>query len=327
MKKILHSGLAIGIAASVFLGCSRQENVPPLQNTPKPDISVDDNMLVFKSRAIYENYNHSLDVIPEKVTIEEHLAKKENALNFLSMRAASKGSSKSGRTMADQGVEDDYLGSMLNPDGMIQIGAWIFKIDIPHEKVFALHEKYKSAALASLKKGDTSHDKVKVFSTNEDVLLILEAEGENATSSGGRVNILCFREGGAASRKDGDEPTFGDPSFRLDCKLVYQKAGVYFSIQAKAQLQRQVLGIWYASIGCIDGSYGGEWKVKCGDWGSDFGSGGNRCGNFGEDGSSWNHRLYESASGLNRYRASVAFSASSLGGNLNTRTYFISDRW
>lgn len=320
MRKSL--SLATLAVAMFFTGCQKDADQASPVAPPKSDVSVVDNWLAFKDRSSFETYSTSLSAVPKEMTADQFLQNKESKLNFVSMRFADKNSlvkvPNARTTMKENGIEDDYLASMLSPEGILQIGAWICKLDIPNQKVYALHEKDKSL-LSELKKDFPSHDKIKVFSTDDEVLPMLE-EGE-ASKSSARVSILCFKESGAKEDKDDTDPDYynTDNTIRLDKKLVYQKAGVYFSIQAKCQYQKLVAGIWWSTQGWLGGSWNGEYKVKCKGYSYPQGSGTN--GGAGDDKSSWSQRLYESSNALNRYKVDVTFVNNTEG--LYSRVYHI----
>lgn len=82
-----------------------------------------------------------------------------------------------------------------------------------------------------------------IFSTDDDVLDLLE-NGSQGTS-GGRVQLFCGESGAKADKKDDYDVSPFDPNYRQDNKIVYQKAGVYFSLQAKTKVQyKGWTGIW-----------------------------------------------------------------------------------
>ena len=202
---------------------------------------------------------------------------------------------------------------MLSPEGIIQIGKWIFKIDAENEKVYALHEQNRKL-LAELKK-DTpaASDKIRVFSTNDEVLSILEDEGA-------RKDILCFREDGAPSHTMPwiSQWTNGaGQECQMFSQVYYQKLGVYFSLAAKAETQYQaLLGLWWPYRSGIGEVHVARWKVKCGDYGENIGS------NSISD-NSLTVRVYESSRALNKYQFQISFGAESV----TTPYLYIEGNW
>ncbi|WP_299761903.1 hypothetical protein [uncultured Pontibacter sp.] len=81
--------------------------------------------------------------------------------------------------------EDDFFASMVSPQGIIQIGEWVFKIDLRREKVYALPAS-ETSLVANLKQAQPSHDKIRVFSTSDDVLDMIEngMYGDSSVESG-----------------------------------------------------------------------------------------------------------------------------------------------
>lgn len=193
---------------------------------------------------------------------------------------------------------------------MIQIGKWIFRLDICAEKVYALAEKDKNL-LGELKKKTPMHKAVLVFSTDDEVLDLL------GTMKPGAKVVICLndrRADGATSQTfpDGQRfvvssPTIGTfpVEYFADAKVVYQKAGIYFSLLAELKYMRRLQDdsnwFWnqeYTSMNLLT-TY--QYKRRCGDEssGSDFNS-------VGYD-NKINQRVYESSNGLARYSFSGDF--------------------
>ena len=92
------------------------------------------------------------------------------------------------------------------------------------------------------------------------------------------------------------------PDRRLSCKVVYQKAGIYFSLQAKVQSQNRFAGIWYAQKDALSLEYIADWDPKCKD--AQYARGvvyNNGAGN------ELNYRPYESTRGLHHYSYAALF--------------------
>ena len=305
MKVLFKTGVLLGTLGMLVLsGCQKEEQIA-VQPKPQADVAVSEGMLVFKTRDVFDVYNSQLDEVAKGTTLSNHLAQKETKLNFLSMRAASQKSISlpGGRTMADQGIEDEYLASMLSPEGLVQIGEWIFKLDMPNKKCYALAQK-DEILLGEMKKAAPFSDKIQAFSTDDEVLDLLE----NGQKSG-RVTGLFCREDGQGEKDDKDFESFGfGGTYRLDCKVVYQKAAIYFSLQAKVKIQyKDGLGIWYAypEFPYVTGFY--QWKPKCRDE-----IGRESFGDYAvEETNEISRRAYEASRGLNKFWYRVQFGLTS----------------
>lgn len=134
---------------------------------------------------------------------------------------------------------NEFLASLLNENGLITIGEYTFKVNLGSEKVYALNNEFIHQ-LEDLKNENVENNNILEFSTDDDVLSIIESGDFEKPNANGRVSILCFREGGA-NRKD-DKFEHKELVFRTsspapptlvmnsDMKHVYQKAGIYFSL-------------------------------------------------------------------------------------------------
>lgn len=192
----------------------------------------------------------------------------------------------------------------------------MFKVDLKNKQVYALlaSDADQNENLISKMKEDQPRDaKIRVFSTNDDVLDMIE-NGQLGESSNQRVALFCG-ESGADSEKD-EEPALYRDDLRLDCKVVYQKAGIYFSLQAKVQSQNRFAGNWYSQQDYLTLEYNVWYEPKCRDTVYDS----NRINNGGLS-SELNRRPYENTRGLHYYRYAAIF------GNdvIQTRVFLIED--
>jgi hypothetical protein len=197
---------------------------------------------------------------------------------------------------------NEFLASILNEDGLIVIGDYYFRINMNSEKVFVLPLKNESE-LDDLKQENIANQNILIFSTNDDVLPLL-AEGNKGTING-RSQLFCGDSGANSGKDDGFvyEPFYDD--YRQDDKVVYQKAGVYFSLQAKTKMQyKNLLGLW-VDAGITYGQklrYYVIYEPKC--------KGVTENTETKEDNdpsNELNHRAYESTRGLHKYRYEAEF--------------------
>ncbi|MCU0420515.1 MAG: hypothetical protein MUC38_12755 [Cyclobacteriaceae bacterium] len=211
---------------------------------------------------------------------------------------------------------NEFLSSLLNEDGMISIGNYNFKVNLERELVFLLLEEHRSQ-MDDLKNENMNNRNIRVFSTSEDVLWIL-TEQDYTTSANGRTEI-CFR--GRYANRDEDTGFAYSPfveNVRQDNKVVYQKAGIYFSLQSKTKMQKEGwTGIW----GSHEASdqrirYYADFKPRCQGWINDQGEKVDD-GNDNE----LNYRPYERTRALERYY----FEAFFYGGGFWSQGHVIED--
>jgi hypothetical protein len=228
--------------------------------------------------------------------------------------------SANGRTLSTQEEEvietNEFLSSILNEDGLIVVGDYFFKVNLSSAKVYVLNLQFENE-IADLKAENTGNENVMVFSTEDDILDLL-SEGNRGTING-RTGLFCG-ESGAISRKDDDfavEPVYGD--YRQDNKVVYQKAGIYFSLQAKTKMQyKSLTGLWVDAGVTYNQqlNYYVKYEPKCKGVTE-------RIGNKTDDGPSneLSYRAYESTRGLHKYRYEADF----FGQGYWSRIYSIAD--
>jgi hypothetical protein len=242
--------------------------------------------------------------------------------DYISLRKTHLGFKRSAgaRTLSVQETEliegNEFLSSMLNEDGLIIIGEHYFKINLNSSKVYVLNIEFDEQ-INDLKEEKTDNKNILVFSTNDDVLYLID-EGSKGTING-RSQLFC-RESNANGDKD-DEFSYdlGD-DLRQDNKVVYQSVGIYFSLQAKTKMQyKNILGLWVdAGVTCCTQKieYYVKYEPKCKGVTE-------RSGTKEDDGNSneLNYRPYESTRGLHKYRYEARF----FGGGFWSRVYRIFD--
>lgn len=197
---------------------------------------------------------------------------------------------------------NEFFGSLINEFGLIGIGEFTFKINPSKNEVLVIEES-DLTLIEKLKTGDISDNRIMVFSTDDDVIDLL-LEGVRGTKNS-RLELFCSESGASSKKDDGSEyhPATWGWDYRQDNKVVYQKAGIYFSLQAKIKTQRQVSGVWWAytySYLGIDFYYKYKAKCKSEKEGWDVIYSAQRENEF-------NKRIYESTTALHKYNYRVRF--------------------
>lgn len=152
-------------------------------------------------------------------------------------------------------AEDVILSLLLNPEGLIQINGYIFKVDLTNENVFSYkltdNIQLNEQKISNISKGIVS-DGIAEFDTEDDILDIL-TEGRKSANAvmgcpGSKLGYYYW------NTSDG----------QVMYKTVYQKAGIYFSLQAKIKKDHYG-GAEYIYLSTNDDpNYGGTnfWKNK-----------------------------------------------------------------
>lgn len=166
-----------------------------------------------------------------------------------------KGSLKCGSDL-DEELYDEFLSSILNADKVVQIGEWLFKLDLESKVVRALNED--NIDVYSDLVNDVENEFIYNYSSEEDVLDLIQ-NGQYGTSLTGLkgANGLFCRDKYASSKTSAQYKW----SY-VEFKLHYTKAGVYFSLYSKVKKDKLV------AVDYITGSGYFEYNIhaRCKDW-------------------------------------------------------------
>lgn len=195
-------------------------------------------------------------------------------------------------------AEDVILSLLLNPVGLIQINGYVFKVDLSNEDIltYALtsNAQLNAEKITDLTNGIISQG-ILEFVTDDDVLDIL-TEGKKSIDGvtgcpGTKLGYYYWNTSGG----------------QVMYKTVYQKAGIYFSLQAKIKKDHYG-GAEYISLSTNDdANFGGTnfWKHK------------KSCNTFfdsdGGYGREYNIRTYNGTRGLTDYLFTTDFYCSDNG--------------
>lgn len=234
------------ILSSIFLlsfsACKNQsdEKTAVMPNLSQiQDVLVKNGRLAFRNRTTYET---AVMLPPADTTNRKKIdsvalrtSTKINYPGFTSMldvynKSSNATSRLAGDTMA---INDEHLAAFVSPEGIIEIGEWIFKINPAKSLVTVLNEKDENLYQDLL--NDVSNPKIYKFSTNDDVLDLLEAGQTMGSVSNNRVSIFC---GGGAAKSEQTSAPYQDP---IDSRVLtgysaYKKFGVYFHLYTTANL-------------------------------------------------------------------------------------------
>ena len=126
-------------------------------------------------------------------------------------------------------INDEFLLSILNEDNIVQIGRFLYKLNISEEKVYVLSAS-KIDEYSDLVAENLSNKNIRKFSMNENVIEVAES------GSDGEKALFC-KESYAQSRSEHFGPyiTIGYAStLNFDCNVVYKAFGIYFTLKATA---------------------------------------------------------------------------------------------
>ncbi len=213
----------------------------------------------------------------------------EENLNFYSMRRY-----LSEDVRETLGLDDDLLATILNPDGVVQIGDYIFKLDFTSEQVEVFN------ILSGSSEG--------FYNFDENVLDILygyEQSEHNVIVNEQRSDVL-------------KRTVTYSGTCDVKCKIVYQRAAIYFSLLVKTH-KLCAISVPAVEIGydTYDGSYRKN-RTNAGlQYITDQYDGGTKSG--------YTYRPYSAMCGLQYIRWTSEFNILDMG-HSTSRTYILSIR-
>ena len=184
-------------------------------------VEVIDNMLYFESRNEYEK---AIDYLAQLG--DENFENWEKEISFNSMRA-----NFSEKALEKMGVEDDLIATLLNPEGLIRIGDNVFEIDMSNESVSVTPiSDFSNVYDFGFKK------KSQEYSTEDDVLDIIDGVVTEE-------EYLNRRKRHCRRVKSGPVKWQVPYGVKIKVKVVYQRFGIYKSLQAKIKREGSQNGI------------------------------------------------------------------------------------
>lgn len=217
LNKIILSVVALAVVATIVIACTKEteneRHSPDVENIESSFKDLNGIHVKVQQDTIFNMREDSYDwlyfesksdyelAISSYTTASDSLMYSfEKTLSFASMRSS---------LTTDQReaieIEDDLLAMLLNPSGIIQVGNYIFKIDVVKDIVLVYNQNSIS-------------EKPLVLSVDDDVFDILEGKKDSDAKGCSAKNKVKGEDLGVES---------------MECKVVYQKAGIYFSLQSK----------------------------------------------------------------------------------------------
>ncbi|NJO89651.1 MAG: hypothetical protein HC831_12425 [Chloroflexia bacterium] len=224
MKNFTNSKRIIAIVVcsmlfSVFVACNKQEsdNVLPKSKAEDvriieklPGVSAKGGRIIFTNRDVFETSMKQLSIGKKEISTSKYLKGFEKTYGITSFNTDFEERKRRVKDSKEASpFEDDVLASVLNQEGIVQIENYVFKIDMKNDKVYVVTEKDAALLTADLKS-----PKVMIFSTDDEVLSMLElgytgSIRQKPTAVPTEPSFLCFRERGArGAREEGKKETF-----------------------------------------------------------------------------------------------------------------------
>jgi hypothetical protein len=213
------------------------------------DVFIEGKALTFTSLAGYEKYAN----LETDRTILKGLA--DGSAEFTSIEE---------KLVEGQNSEyEGFLAELLNEDHIVTIANFLVKVDLENERTLAI-DKNLPNAYSTLVNNDLSAAGLYIFNTEEDAIEVFEMVQRGELDPG---NYRAYLDGQTARRCPGadrhdvknieqwDEikiescPASPYDIYGMDNKTVYQKAGIYFSLQSKIKSRwRCYYGNWEGTL-------------------------------------------------------------------------------
>lgn len=242
MKKFTLKLFSVGLLALTVISCGKQSKTVTPANTKNQQgssallftptgVSVSSNgYLVFQNEDVYDSTLNQLATLNES-----ELDAWENSLGYSSLRQALNTETETFQIQTEnRSANDDLLRTILNPDGVVQIGGYIFKAEADKGYVTELDaadiQHFDDFNTGTFVTGVTNR-----FDLDEE-----DAFDSLATGMRGQNFALRMPLFGTGDKYNDDVyHGTGENEFiwRADTKLSYQKAVFYFSLMGECKLQ------------------------------------------------------------------------------------------
>ena len=209
--------------ALLVVGMTACEKEPSASSAPaQSQVSTDGNMLIFESIELFEKTVSDLD---DKK--QEDFLKQISSLTFNNYFSSAPTPLPMGQSATQE--MDEFLGQLLNEDGVIQIGAYLFKIDLKKEQVFVLPTSYKQTDYKDLVQGNLQNQHLMVYSTGDDVLDLLTNPSPEKCGGVGGGTYPCYSQ---AYQGQIVATVGGGIVWRLNPGVKFFRAGIYFRLSS-----------------------------------------------------------------------------------------------
>ena len=314
MKNRIHLAIATLISGLLIIASCQKQNSNPLKEVSKPYEFIN-GMVKFTS---FDSYRAFLESESQKKVFLQDVLNNESYTSYAESHPASPASLMLRIPDPNEDVEDilssPMLSGLVNDDNIVQIGDYLFKLDYDSAKVYVIHSLNQRTSYQKLLDKNAIGTDVFLFTTDDDILDILEDNNFPVNEAYDGESESLFKkckENGAPERKDkgtetghytdcksGDYSAHGD----MHLKVVYQKAGFYFSLHLKSILQYWCDGATGYQNNATNGANSYiHYKPKCKD----------EVGPYIDDteiiGAILSRRPYEGGRGLTKFHYRVQF--------------------
>lgn len=211
MKAIKFSTLFL-LSFWLVTSCSKEEVTETNQNlVSSPTIKIDDDRIIFDTYKDYENH------------INEYQTSEEPQKFIANFKSIYKLSQSQAENSLPEELQDEFLMSILNDNDVVQIGEYLYKVNLISEKVFVLKTDLITD-YNDLVSENVSNSNIVEYNTGEDVIDLVEGLADNTSRSCGGIGggMYLFPET-PLGNVNGVDVTMGGG-------VKFFRAGIYFSL-------------------------------------------------------------------------------------------------
>lgn len=222
---------------------------------------VSNNVLCFTDKDSYDALLNS-----DENTMQNFYTSLQNHSGFTSLNQ-SIAVNDNHSSIPDSVIEDvDFLGNILNNQGVVKIGTYFYKIDFTNDKVFVLHQDKAGLYFNDLLNGNvTTANELGSFDLESEAIELTElgykTEPSGDIREADRLRIFCWGRHAAKGNSpewglyflDESRPDFSvfercinvygsstpSTNTRLNIKLTYLRLGIYFTLYVKGKMQHE----------------------------------------------------------------------------------------
>jgi hypothetical protein len=231
MKKLVFRGSFIALVGIGLIGCEKEAitqhgKVNNSINKNEVNYFSNDTLLVFRT---VEDYEVAITDITNEEEIDFVTRIKELSYTSYSEHLENEGG------QAEDLIGDNVLNTILNKDWVVQIGNYLYRVNMQLDKVFVLpvtHASYYNDLVSQ----NLENKNIRQFSTGEDVVYLAES-GDPGEKCGGidGGTYRCY----AQSYQGQIIKTFSNGSvWRLNPFVGFFRAGVYFKLSSQFEVYR-----------------------------------------------------------------------------------------
>ncbi len=230
MKRVLYCGSILVLLGITIIGCKKEKQITTaITQESDPETSSrllytsNNSLLIFNTSLDYENA--ITNISDERTFI--------NNLNSLGYTSYTEELINQGTTAIDL-IKDNILSAVLNKDRVVQIGQYLYKVNMQLDKIFVLPTANISEYLDLINENKLNKN-IKEYSATDDVIHL--SEGNKISSCGGIGGGVypCYSNvySGQIIK------TFSNGVvWRLNPFVRFFKAGIYFKLSSQYEIWR-----------------------------------------------------------------------------------------